>query len=334
MNKPVCNKTAAAGGRCGAIAGALSMISVLLFVLISGPVAAADGQGGNGGITVTQEITVNATTIPEGEAIYLHRFTIPFLRGDNPLTAGNNVVINLRGAASPVHIGAAAEAVLTPAAFFQLAAGSRAESGWSINLFGGDINGIGLTRIGDDNSSMVTDGSALDGLILKSWAGAAVQFNFAAIFPGDWNHVVMRSYHEINYAHYTRAAKHESWWQPDFDHGEDRNGPSYYGNLLIGYQMPARFKMAGLIAEGRLFLHDTPGREMWGDDRMRWIFAALTQFALHEKIDLAVLAQLRTMRNFRENDWKDRHFMLRTLDDDKPLRLEFYRAVAVLTYKI
>ncbi|MCL2219437.1 MAG: hypothetical protein FWC23_05645 [Chitinispirillia bacterium] len=308
----------------------LLLISALI-ALIPAYTSAQNSDGS--GITVTRELTGILTSVPEAEASYCHKFKIPFLRGGSPFTVGNNAEVALRGILAPTAVNAAAEAALTPAAFFQLTAGARAGSGWNIKFFGDYVYAIGIHHA-DSAGRPATDGGPFDGLITKSWAGAALQFDLAAVIPGDWNHVVARSYHEINYTHYTRAGKDDSWWQFEFDYGENRNGPNYYGNLLIGYQMPAFFKMAGLLAEGHLFLTGPKGREAWGDDRVRWTFSLLTQFALRENIDLAALVQTRAMRNFINDNAEDIYYQYRILDTSAPISLRFFRVVAAVTHKL
>ena len=67
--------------------------------------------------------------------------------------------------------------------------------------------------------------------------GGALQADIAAVFPGNWNHIILRTYHEINYKAYSRAKQDESWYYED-DEGENCNGLNYYWNVLLGYQMP------------------------------------------------------------------------------------------------
>ena len=163
--------------------------------------------------------------------------------------------------------------------------------------------------------------------------GAVLQFDLAALDPGDWHHLIARSYHEINYMGYTRASADESWYYEN-DDGENCNGFNYYGNLLIGYQMPLFINMAALLAEGNLYLYDTPDRRLWGDQKFRWTFSGIVNFTLNKRLDLTLLTQFRTRRNYQETDWEDLYYRNRTIDRSKPQRLEFYRVAAVLSFKL
>ncbi|MDR0623834.1 MAG: hypothetical protein LBG10_05325, partial [Treponema sp.] len=173
-------------------------------------------------------------------------------------------------------------------------------------------------------------------LYWKVHGGGTLQFDLAALFPGDWNHVVFQSYHEINYRGYTGAAPGVSWVFEN-DEAENLNGFNYYGNILLGYQMPVFLNTVGILAEMDTYLYDTPGRDKWGDERTRWVFSGLFNFTLTKWFGAALLVQCRTRRNYEDGDRKNQaryFYRSRTLDRENPLRLEFYRVAAVLTFTI
>jgi len=304
-----------------------NIIFLLIFILITQALAAQEEKS----FTSSSELLLQISSLPEAKLGFTQRFNFPFLQSDNPLTQDNGIETALTGEITPISANGIAEAVWTPIAFFQLAAGGRIGSGWNIELFGGEIYGIGLTKSADDGNSE-TDGSAFDGLLWKAQIGGALQFDLAAIFPGDWNHVVARSYHEINYKGYTRAKAYESWYFEN-DDGENINGFNYYGNFLIGYQMPIFLNLVGLLAEMDLYLYDTPGRSGWGDELIRWTFSCILSFEITEQFGIALLAQFRTRKNYVEANWEDLYYRNRTIDNSNPLRLEFYRVAAALVYK-
>jgi hypothetical protein len=97
--------------------------------------------------------------------------------------------------------------------------------------------------------------------------------------------------------------------------------------------MPIFFNMAALLAEADLYLYDTPDRGSWGDDKIRWTFSGIFGFAIAKQIDLALIAQLRTRRNYQESNWQDLYYRNRTIDSSSPIHLEFYRIAVALTYK-
>jgi hypothetical protein len=306
------------------------MQRILFFLVLSFlalPLIAQDEDG----IRSSSELLLQVSSLPEAKLGFTERFYFPFLQGEGPLTVENNISLALTAELSPISLNGVVEAVWTPIAFFQLATGGRIGSGWNVNLFGSDIYGIGINHSGDNGNAEI-NGSAFDGLLWKAQIGGALQFDLAAIFPGDWNHIIARSYHEINHKGYSQAKTNESWYF-EADDGENCNGFNYYGNFLIGYQMPVFIDMIGFLAEMDLYLYDTKGRESWGDDLIRWTFSSIFNFTITEQFGITLLAQFRTQRNFVQSDWQDLYYRNRTIDNSKPLHLEFYRAAVALTYK-
>jgi len=309
----------------------LTLLALFAQALTAQEQTAQDQAGNKNAYSSSSEINMQISTLPELKLGFTERFVFPFLQGESPLTEDNNIGLALTAEISPISLNGIVEAVWTPIAFFQIAAGGRIGSGWNINLFDSDIYGIGINRP-DAADKSENSGGAFDGLLWKVQTGGVFQFDLAALFPGDWNHVVARSYHEINYRGYSRAKQGESWYY-ESDDGENCNGFNYYGNLLVGYQMPLFFNMAALLAEADLYLYDTPDREKWGDDLIRWTFSGIFAFTITKQFDITLIAQFRTRRNFLESNWQDLYYRYRTIDDSNPIRLEFYRVAAALTYK-
>jgi hypothetical protein len=152
----------------------------------------------------------------------------------------------------------------------------------------------------------------------------------AAIFPGDWHHVVLRLYNGLNYAAYTEATDGESWFDGN-DDGENRNGFKYGGSYLLGYQMPIFLNTAGVMVEHSKRLYAEAGG--WGDDIIDWTFTVLTNFTLTSKISLALLCQFTTARNYLGDDISD-WYKDRTLDTNNKTSLGFYRAAAIASIKL
>ena len=277
-------------------------------------------------VTSSSELVLQISTLPELKFAFTQNYTFPFMQGDSPLTEGNNINLALTGEITPITLNVNAKAVWTPIAFLQFSAGGLIGTGWNI---GDDLTGIGLnTNVGD---ASVRDGGAFDGIHYKALIGGTFQFDLAAIFPGEWNHVVFQTYHEINYMGYSRASANQPWFY-ESDSGENMNGFSYYGNLVIGYQMPLFLNMVAFLAEANLNMYDTPGRTAWGDDLIRLTFSGILSFDITRQFSAAVLVQFRTLRNFTE-ETKDLYYQNRVLKTDDKLRLEFFRVAAALTYK-
>jgi len=301
----------------------------LLFILafFAMPLIAQD----EGKITSSSELSLQISSLLETKFGFTGRFVFPFLQGESSLTEDGNIGLALTAEISPVSLNGIAEAVWAPVAFFQLIAAGRIGSGWNVDLFGGKIYGIGINQP-DINGNAEINGSAFDGLLWKTQIGGIIRFDLAAIFPGDWNHIVARSYHEINYKGYSRAKENEAWYF-ETNEGENCNGFNYYGNFLIGYQMPVFLNLAGFFTEMDLYLYNIPNWKSWGDDLVRWTFSGVLNFSIIEKFGIMLIAQLRTRRNFEQSNWQDLYYRNRILNNSNPLRLEFYRVATILTYK-
>jgi hypothetical protein len=290
------------------------------------------------GITSSQSLGLQISTAPEAKLNFTQSFKIPFLNGDNPLTSGNNVNVSLGADVTPITLEGIVDVTWTPIAFFNFSVGGKFGSGWNLPLFGSELRGIGLNKA-DGSGDEEYSGSAFDALLWRAQAGATLQFDLAAVIPGDWNHVVMQSYHEINYKGNTRAKAGESWYY-QHDAGENQNGLNYYGNLLLGYQMPLVpiLNTIGFMAEADLYLYDNTAS--WGGDLIRWTLSNAYMLDFTENLGAMLIVQFRSRRNFTEGKESDLnkadsqiYYQNRHINTSDPTYLEFYRVALSLTYK-
>jgi hypothetical protein len=313
----------------------------------------AAGKGNN----FSHSITFIASTLPEAKVQYSMNWKLPFMQGGNPLTSGNNLRLSLTPELSPVFLYLNADAALTPIAFFVLNLGGMVGTGWHVNLFRSDLYGIGL-NIGlekaDGKTYKTWSGKGFDGAFLFGRASGTLQMDMGALFPGDWNHVLIQSKHEINYKYYSGAQTGESWHK-EADSGENVNGWNYYGNLTLGYQMPIFLKMVALQAEGDLYLNndkDLPNRKQWGDDLMRWTFGGILQFNFKglENLNALVITQFTTPRVYTDLGptgektyedkgkdvpyWNKYYYQTRHIDTAKPRKFNFYRVAFIFSYSL
>jgi hypothetical protein len=277
-------------------------------------------------------LSLTVSSLPEAKLTFSQSFTLPFLRGEHFLVSGNNIQFNLNAELSPISLNGIAEAVLTPVAFFQAAFGGMIGTGWNIELFGGKIRGVGINRPTGVTGERTVDGSALDGIFGKGYLGGALQFDMEAVFPGDWHHIVFRSYHEVNYKAYSRAAAGEAWFFEN-DDGENQNGFNYYGNYLLGYQMPIFLDTVALLAEVKQYLYDTLNGDQWGDSLGRWELSLVMNFAVTEQFSATLVTQFLTLRNYTAATGSYDYYRDRILEDN-PLRVEFYRVAAIISFTL
>jgi hypothetical protein len=280
------------------------------------------------------ELQLQLTSVPEAKARLIQSFVFPFLQGSNPLTEGNNLAAAVSADVTPVSVFGTGEITLTPAAFFLLSGGGKAGSGWDIPLG----KGIGINAPEDENAPRPRKakvyGNAFDGLIWGFWGAATVQFDLGAVIPGDWTHVLFRTRQEFRYAAYTRAGPGESWVDEN-DEGENQNGWVYYASYVLGYKMPQSLApaTAAFMAELEKPLYNTPGGDYWGENLGRWTFSGLLDFTITPRLGavLAVQMQTRINHSFDNNSYYYRDLELRK---EGQRRLHFYRAAAIITYKI
>jgi hypothetical protein len=103
--------------------------------------------------------------------------------------------------------------------------------------------------------------------------------------------------------------------------------------------MPASpvLNLVGFLAEMDQYLYGETGGADWGDNLPRWCFGILFNFILNERLNLALLAQMRTRRDYGSTDLenKDKYYYKdQRLDPDDPYRVIFYRVAAVLSFKL
>jgi hypothetical protein len=281
------------------------------------------------GVSAETSLSLALSTRPEAKLGLTQSFIVPFLQGEGPLTEDNRIRADITAEISPISLNLLAGAVWTPIAFFELSAGGMIGSGWNLSLFGADLYGIGRNRRAADGTGEIA-GSPFEGVFWGGRAGAALQFDLAAVIPGEWRHVVFRTYHELNVKGFSAASDSETWVF-EHEHTENRNGLTYYGNVLVGYRMPLFFNFAALMAEFSLYCYDTPGRSAWGDDIPRWTFSVLGNFAVTRRVSAALVAQCITVRNY---DDETRFYQDRRLNKEDPLRLAFYRVAVILTFRL
>jgi len=160
------------------------------------------------------------------------------LAGEGALTSGNNLKLKTLVGVSPIAGTVTFDAVLTPLAVLEVSLGGGLGTGWDFDLM--DLSGLKL------GTAMVPD--PLGGIYYMGRAGAAFQFDTAAIFQGEWTSVVLRTYHEFNYKGYSAATDNTTVWE--FENGGAMvNGFNYKAEYVLGYQMPLLVNLVGLQLE-------------------------------------------------------------------------------------
>jgi len=238
-------------------------------------------------------LSLYASTVGEVQFNVRPKWKFPFLRGENPLTKDNNLVLILDAALSPVSAGLTTDAVLTVMPFLSFNFGAMIGTGWNYDLFGKyPLVGLGLNRktnADDPNDGVI--GNGLDGVVWNVHAGATVQFDFAAIFPGDWNHVVVRIYNEVKYFAYTKAQGDDLWYYL-LDYGMNQNAFRYKFDCIAGYAMPIFVDFVGVQFTGWLPFYNTEAGGSVRDIGYELETALLVNFKINKQFSIMTLARI------------------------------------------
>ena len=294
-------------------------------------------------ITSANTLTLTVSSLPEAKLDNTQSWTFPVLRGDHFLTRDNSFKLALDFYVTPVSVFEGIDLTLTPAAFAQIRAGGSVASGWNVpglapHAWG--INEPSAPPAGTARSGLV-DGAPFEALVWKVYGGAVLQFDLAAVLPGDWTHLQFQTHQQIFYRANTLAAAGEPW-SIENDGGENQNGFKYYAAYTLAYALPAISPVLRIIAiqaELEWKLYDTPGGEDYGDNLPWGIFSGIANFGITPRCSFTAIVQLSLDRNFE--NWRRRideggavFYRDRILFDDKPLALNFYRFAAIFSFKI
>ena len=241
-----------------------------------------------------------------------HKVTVPFLQGSGPLTSNNNVSFQVKGYLAPVVAYIETSATIEPLAFLNFSAGYSIGTGW----YGLGFNGIGLNNDGTG----VPEQKAFPGAAMETWASGTFQFDVAALWPGDWHHIVMVADAKINYINFTAAGNNDAWqWKAD--KGENFNGLLYEGTYLLGYQMPKMVDTVGFLVETtqRVGSASEISKGDTADWNSSWVhvkFGPLMNLSFNEKNSLTILLQLENQKKYTDDTIYYNYFRNREYESD------------------
>jgi len=240
----------------------------------------------------------------ELQAYYDHTMTMPFTQGTGALTKDNNVKFSFRAYLAPVVTYVQARATYTPIAFLNFQAGTSFGTGWPLIFF----NGVGLNNDGSGNPAE----DPFPGLVLENWLAGTFQFDLAALVPGKWNHVVTVANAMFKYSNFT-AADNDEAWQWKADDGENFNGLQYIGTYVLGYQMPLKVDMVGMLVETTQYLGDAADLSKkdavdWNSGFVKVVFGPLASITFDEHNTLTALLQFKTDKKYTDETIHDNFF--------------------------
>ncbi len=297
----------------------LLICCVILFLQLTGLL--------NAQVTHSQEMNLTTSSDAELKASISHEIAVPVLNSENVLFASNEIDFEFSAFLSPISIGLGFETVFRPIAFLEFSAGTELGSGWNSRF----VRGLALNKPSDtfDNDFI---NKSLKGIVHKEKAGAAFQFDLGAVIPGEWSHVVFRSYHEYYYKAFSAASESESWlWEAD--DGENRNGTHYYIQNVLGYKMPLIMEFFGFMFEAERSYYDTEKGNLSGENIWNYKASCIMSFRSGESTKFNLISQFRTVRNYTDETEDRDYYRSREINTDKPRKWEFYRIILSMTHE-
>ena len=283
---------------------------------------------------ITYETHISAATAwpLEMQAAVTEVFKIPVLNFDNPLTRNNNIAFKLGAKISPVTLEGTFDVVWTPIAFLEVYGGASIGSGWSIKKIHGlslnTANVYGKTDIIPINFRRAFYSANL---------GGAFQFDVGAVVPGDWTHIIFRMDQYILYRAVTATDAYTSWVFQN-DSGQNRNGLTYYGAYVFGYQMPLLpiNLVAFQIETKKTAFQVKPGqnKKNWGEDRISVVFGPILNFKVTDIFSIVLIAQWKTVHPYSSNDDPSRFYQNRRINKTKNDTVSFKRVGVIFNITI
>lgn len=235
-----------------------------------------------------------AKAVVEFDAAY----TLPFLRGNDEFTADNHIVFNTGLEVTPVSVAPVASITISPIAFLELAIGGTIGTGWSI----GDLF-QGMAKFNEAKPEY-KNLAPFAHWYLYGWAKATLMFDLAALWEGDWHHVVATATYTTGYQNITGTDADIWLWQADEGLA---SGWIYEQEYFIGYQMPLNLSMVGfgvtLSGHYRSSDYGVYSSNYKGDFITIDIWP-MAEITLSKKDKLYILGDIEARRSFREK-YKD-----------------------------
>jgi hypothetical protein len=256
-------------------------------------VAAFSGGAVFSQVETSADLSFYTSTRGEMQLDFVPQWEFPFLRGESPLTSGNHITLKLDASLSPIWAGLSGDAVVTVAPFLSFTLGAMTGTGWNYALFGKvPLAGLGLNRkTGADDPNDGVIGNGLDGVVWNTHAGVTVQFDLAAFFPGDWNHILMQIYNEVQYFAYTKAHGDELWYYLG-DDGMNQNAFRYNFSCFTGYAMPIFLDLVGVQFSGTLPFYNMESGSRVRDIGYSFTTAFLADFKINERFSVMTITRI------------------------------------------
>ena len=167
-------------------------------------------------------------------------YSIPMLQKDNPLMEDNHLELKGSLEITPVSMLPQFSVTFCPAAMFEISAGIKTGTGWNL---GSSTSGIAEYNFQSQKYEKLTPFASW---YISPWASALLQFDLAALWPGEWHHVVAQAEYTVRYDKMTGTSSPIWSWRTN---PAMADGWMYNQFYIIGYQMPLVLSLVGVTAE-------------------------------------------------------------------------------------
>jgi hypothetical protein len=230
----------------------------------------------------------------------------PLYEAEHPLLAANKLSLSGWFELSPVSLNLGANTAWELVSFAKLNVGGTVGTGWNAVI----ANGLGRNLASESQVRK----EPFSGVVSRFWMEPALQFDLAALAPGDWNHVVAYLAESREYKSYS-AVDSNTAWEFENDGGSNLNGWKRNRTYLVGYRPPLRLNMIAFLATSEKSIshaNDSPmAAKGWGSDFETWTFGPTLGWKLSDSSNLTTLLQWSRERGYTDNTIGNRHFTRR-----------------------
>lgn len=233
-------------------------------------------------------------------------YTLPFLRGSSGLTQNNHATFNFGIEFTPITIVPTVSVTVSPIAFLEFAAGGMFGTGWNI----GDIF-TGMAKF-EESEPGYGDMTPFSHWYLYGWASGCFMFDLAAIWAGDWHHIVTSATYKVGYQKLTGTEADVWLWRAS---SGQASGWIYEQKYILGYQMPLALSMiaVGTTLSGHYQSSDFGDySSSYKGDYMTIDIWPTAEITFSKKDKMYVLFDFRARRSFEEKYKDDDHEPLMT----------------------
>lgn len=219
---------------------------------------------------------------------------LPVWHTKNPLFKSNNIAFETGLGITPCSIYPQAKVIFTPIAFMNMYAGLKMGSGWNF----GTVHG--LARWDDAGKGSYETLDPFSALYLYGSVGMTWMFDTAAVWEGDWHHIVMLLNFELAYE--CLLGTDATIWEWETKKGL-ANGFISKQYFVFGYQMPIVVSMVAwqITLSGHLNGTDygTWTKNYNGDYTLIDMGPAV-QFSFGKRDQVFLAVNIRARRSFAE----------------------------------